>query len=95
MASKFRFSVLGEGRVRARGELGFVLPQALDLVAQSSYTAAISEPKGSLHLRRQGDQIVGRWVRNPNVPRRDQPTWIDQAVSISNTLGRSITWQET
>jgi hypothetical protein len=97
-ATKFHFKVMGEGMVRARGELAFVLPQALDLVSKSSYVACLTEvaqvPAGVVRLRRSGEGIEAHYVPNINliVP-KPEPVWLSSITSLSQTLGRTITWQ--
>lgn len=99
--TRFQMKVIGEDKVRARGELAFVLPQALDLVSRSSYTASITEathpPRGALRLRRtdNGD-IEASYTNNPGFPAMAKgrpPAWLDSVETLSGTLGRTITWQ--
>ena len=98
--TRFEMLVIGEGRVRARGELAFVLPQALDLVGRSSYTVSIREsvaPKGSLRLRgRDGQVVEADYEPMPGLPAAGrQPSWLASVPNLSASLGRSITWRTT
>lgn len=96
--TRFRMKIIGEDKVRASGELAFVLPQALDLVSKSSYVASITEaitpPRGALHLRRtdNGD-IEAQYHVNPTLPgKAAKPSWLGSVGNLSEQLGRNITW---
>jgi hypothetical protein len=96
--TRFQFKVLGEGKVRARGELAFVLPQALDLVSKTAYVASISEvmpaPPGVLRLWRGKSGIEARYIQNLNLTHsKPDPAWLGSIDNLSGTLGRTITWQ--
>jgi hypothetical protein len=98
--TRYKFKVSGEDKVRARGELAFVLPQALDLVTKTSYTATISEddtiPPGMVRLRGAGrNEVEAHYEQNPNGPGRSttKPAWLDTITTLSASLGRIITWQ--
>jgi hypothetical protein len=96
--TRYKFMVSGEGKVRARGELAFVLPQALDLVTRSSYVATITEdeqvPPGMLRLRGAGENNVeAQYDPNPNRSQRTPPSWLGTITTLSASLGRNITWQ--
>jgi hypothetical protein len=96
--TRFVFKVVGEGKVRARGELAFVLPQALDLVSKTSYTASVSEAlpnQGVLHLKRTEQGIEAQYQFNPNpaLPMPETPpAWLQVAGHLSTTLGKQVTW---
>ena len=99
-STRFQMKVLGEGKVRARGELAFVLPQALDLVTKTAYVAGISEadpvPPGVLRLWSDRGQILARYTVNPNLTNSKQdPAWLGSIDNLSTTLGRTITWQKS
>lgn len=101
--TKYRFRVLGDEKVRARGELAFVLPQALDLVDRSSYTALVmvndNPAPGVLRLRRTDEgTIEAHYETNPNHPAakyHQRPMWLESIQRLSEQLGRNITWQPT
>lgn len=98
--TKFRFRVVGDERVRARGELGFVLPQALDLVDRTSYVASISlnqnPAPGVLRLRRTDEgTIEAHYEVNPDlIGAEPTPAWLGSIQRLSETLGRIVTWQQ-
>lgn len=97
--TQFQYTVLGEGKVRAKGELAFVLPQVLDLVSKSSYTASITEvrpsARGALRLKRTGNgDIQAHYTPNAHVLNGDpSPSWLGAISNLSAQLGRTITWQ--
>jgi hypothetical protein len=96
--TRFQFTVIGEGKVRARGELAFVLPQALDLVSRTAYVAGISEadptPPGVLRLWSDRDSIQALYTINPNRPNTSSsPAWLASVPNLSRALGRTVTWQ--
>lgn len=100
MGAQYRFRVVGNEKVLARGELAFVLPQALDLVDRSSYTALImpniNPAPGVLRLRRiEKGTIEAHYETNPNIIDRptERPAWLDNIPRLSEQLGRNITWQ--
>lgn len=96
--TRYQFKVSGDSKVRARGELAFVLPQALDLVSRSAYTATISEteyqPPGILRLRDAGHgNITAQYEPNPNRSERPRPAWLDLVPNLSRQLGKQIQWK--
>jgi hypothetical protein len=96
--TRFQLKVVGEGKVRARGELAFVLPQALDLVSKSAYVVSISEivpaPPGVLRLWRGDRGIHARYIPNLNLTtNKPDPAWLGSIDNLSGTLGRTVTWQ--
>ena len=103
MAQHYEFRVVGEGEVRARGVLAFVLPQALDLLTRyPKYKVGLSEAtskrdpsRGVLRLHCLADKTFQAYYEpNTNLPNAGtSPAWIQQVPKMSTSLGKEIRWR--